>query len=236
MNKTYAVSDIHGMYNLWKKIKNYIDETDTIYFLGDAADRGPDGLKIIAELLADKRVSYLKGNHEDMLVKIGSSLLEGRTDYIGLWYQNGGETTATALLAQPEKDAWEYIYQLNKLPEVVEYINKNGKKIILSHAGCPITELEKYNRWKRGIDYLWDRDHLAWDYPDEMRDEMPIIIHGHTPVSVLPHYGIFPNHYAQIYKYCAGHKIDIDLGCPTTRRTALLDLDTLEPIYFEEEK
>ena len=25
MNKVYAVSDIHGMYGLWEKIKNYID-------------------------------------------------------------------------------------------------------------------------------------------------------------------------------------------------------------------
>ena len=33
MNKVYACSDLHGMYNLWKQIKEYCDETDTIYYL-----------------------------------------------------------------------------------------------------------------------------------------------------------------------------------------------------------
>lgn len=39
----------------------------------------------------------------------------------------------------------------------------------------------------------------------------------------------------EIIKYCDGHKIDIDLGSVNSKRTALLDLDTLEPIYFDED-
>jgi hypothetical protein len=38
----------------------------------------------------------------------------------------------------------------------------------------------------------------------------------------------------EIYKYCNGHKINIDLGSFSTHRTCLLNLDTFEPIYFEE--
>lgn len=34
MNKTYAITDLHGMWNLWEQISEYCDETDTIYFLG----------------------------------------------------------------------------------------------------------------------------------------------------------------------------------------------------------
>jgi serine/threonine protein phosphatase 1 len=67
MYKTYAFSDVHGIYDLWAQIRDYCDETDTIYFLGDACDRGEDGIRIIIELLQDKRVKYIKGNHEDML-------------------------------------------------------------------------------------------------------------------------------------------------------------------------
>ena len=40
----------------------------------------------------------------------------------------------------------------------------------------------------------------------------------------------------EIVTYCDGHKIDIDLGCFATKKIALLDLDTLEPIYFEEKE
>ena len=67
MNKTYAVSDIHGMKPLWDQIMKYLDSNDTLYCLGDCADRGNNGWKIIKDALADKRVIYLKGNHEDML-------------------------------------------------------------------------------------------------------------------------------------------------------------------------
>ena len=40
MNKIYCITDLHGQYQLLEKIKSYIDATDTLYFLGDAIDRG----------------------------------------------------------------------------------------------------------------------------------------------------------------------------------------------------
>ena len=35
-------------------------------------------------------------------------------------------------------------------------------------------------------------------------------------------------------EYCHQHKIDLDLATFVSKRIALLDLDTLEPIYFVE--
>ena len=67
MGTTYCFTDLHGMYNLWAQIRDYCKPDDTLIFLGDACDRGNDGLKIIYELLKDPRVIYLKGNHEDIL-------------------------------------------------------------------------------------------------------------------------------------------------------------------------
>ena len=64
MNKHYCFTDIHGNYNLWCQIKNFCDETDKLIFLGDAIDRGDAGLQIVQEMLKDKRITYLKGNHE----------------------------------------------------------------------------------------------------------------------------------------------------------------------------
>ena len=42
----------------------------------------------------------------------------------------------------------------------------------------------------------------------------------------------------EVYKYCNGHKIDIDVSTWRTNKVALLNLDTLEPIYLtcEEKK
>lgn len=41
MGRTFACADLHGQYNLYKQIKNFLKEDDKVYFLGDATDRGP---------------------------------------------------------------------------------------------------------------------------------------------------------------------------------------------------
>ena len=64
MNKTYAVSDIHGMKPLWDQIMKYLDPNDTLYCLGDCADRGNDGWEIIKDAIADKRVINPRWYHE----------------------------------------------------------------------------------------------------------------------------------------------------------------------------
>ena len=40
----------------------------------------------------------------------------------------------------------------------------------------------------------------------------------------------------EIRIYCDGYKIDIDTGCFVSKQIALLDLDTLEPVYFRLEE
>ena len=66
--KTFVYTDLHGNYNLFKQIQNYLGENDRAICLGDNCDRGPDGIKIIQETLKDNRIIYLQGNHEAMLV------------------------------------------------------------------------------------------------------------------------------------------------------------------------
>ena len=66
--KTFVYTDLHGNYNLFKQIQNYLGKNDRAICLGDNCDRGPDGIKIIQETLKDNRIIYLQGNHEAMLV------------------------------------------------------------------------------------------------------------------------------------------------------------------------
>lgn len=229
MNKTYAFTDIHGRYELWKQIKEYCDETDTLYFLGDACDRGDHGLRIIRELLADKRVIYLKGNHEDFLGDIGADIACGHYVTSHVWRMNGGFSTMQDFEKCPiEKQEW-YVRKMTHLPVTATYINKKGKKILLSHAGyTPSLEptVEK--------DYYWDRDHIFspwWPKEDYYKDMY--IVHGHTPVDNLKymlrgvcHQYKSKNLYSPVY-YCGGHKIDLDLASFETGKAVLFDLDTL---------
>lgn len=234
MNKHYACSDLHGMWELWEQISVYCDETDVIYFLGDALDRGSHGIRLMKDLLLDKRVKYIMGNHEDMLIKAFY------TKDFSLVKANGGEDTIKDFYKLPKKERNYIITELEKLPKEIEYYNFNSIRIVLNHSGYnsenPHSNTMLYDP------YFWDREHIYFDWKG---DNNTIIIHGHTPTPYLTRAlntieGITGYHYEEpetieevaVVRYCGNHKIDIDLGSFYTKRAALLDLDTLETKYF----
>ena len=238
MNKTYACSDLHGMYNLWKQISEYCDDTDTIYFLGDAADRGPDGVKLIIELLRDPRVKYLKGNHEDLFVTYVPYLLEGNYTYYTEWVMNGGDATWKDLSKFSEEYALYLCRELDKLPLSATYVNKKGQEIFLSHAGTDLNLTEEEYRLKgEGHKYLiWDRKHIYAPHPEDEKFKNVYQVHGHTPTPSLEEKLLIPFYERpqklEVKSYCGGRKIDIDLGCFVTAKTVLIDLDDLENVKY----
>lgn len=236
MGKVYACSDLHGMYELWKQIENHLQEDDKLIFLGDAADRGSDGIQIMAELLADPRATYLKGNHEDMMVRVCSEYLEGISYNVPLWMQNGGNQTLEDFLKFPEHYQLLLLSKLAALPLVAMYENKNGQKIHLSHAGGKMRDIVL--EVDEDLDFLWDRFHFFeyFEPNSPSCDENLYIVHGHTPTQILNKKigGTYSDN--EIRVYCDGHKIDIDTGCFASKQIALLNLDTLEPVYFRLEE
>lgn len=241
MNKTYAFSDIHGIYDLWAQIRDYCDETDTIYFLGDACDRGPDGLKIMNELLKDKRVIYLKGNHEDMLTICVPEFIEGHFDNMFWWASNGGGLTWETLSKYSEDSQLYYVRKLNSLPDHAWYESPKGHKVFLTHAGTDLKYTEReLVMMGRKDPYIWDRKHFFAPHPADMPDVYQV--HGHTPVQILrEEYRFFEPQtktkvITEVFQYCDGHKFDIDMCSFASGRTALIDLDTFEVIYFDTTK
>lgn len=91
---TYVVGDIHGMLDKLERLLDRIpfdEEMDTLAFVGDYIDRGPDSRKVVDFLLdlMDRGVKLvcLKGNHEQMLL----DFLGGHDEHFYLF--NGGDTT-----------------------------------------------------------------------------------------------------------------------------------------------
>jgi serine/threonine protein phosphatase 1 len=75
---TVAVGDIHGniraLDDLLARIEQVIESEDTVVFLGDYIDRGPDAKRCIDRILAFRAdvsatVVTLMGNHEDWLLR-----------------------------------------------------------------------------------------------------------------------------------------------------------------------
>ena len=235
----YACSDLHGYLDLYKQIKNFLRPEDTVFFLGDAGDRGPQPWETIKAICKDSQFVYLKGNHEDMLVEAAEEFLEYNCLSFNhaLLTQNGGCETFNQWQMEDFKNEW--IISLKNLPLRAEYTNKDGVHYIMTHAGFTPHKRET----PTPEDLLWDRDHIydRWiDCP-----ERTVILHGHTPITSLYKrlnyvYKLknnteedMPFEEGSVYVYCGGYKICIDNGVYRTGKTVLFNLDTYEAITFK---
>ena len=203
----YICTDLHGQYKLWEQIKETLNENDTLYFLGDAVDRGYDGIKIMTEMLADPRVIYFRGNHEQMMYdsvigiyKDYEKIIKGDEDipFPGKsWYLfNGGDETTEYL--------WRNYYTIEEIEKLREMIEKmplhmevqaGDKTIYLSHSGYEPFIMDKdwimpfEKRSTTQMRYIWDRDHIHMGWKKQNISKFPhfdfdnsYVIHGHTPV------------------------------------------------------
>ena len=218
MNK-YAISDLHGRYDLYEKVCAYLKPDDIVYFLGDACDRGPDGWKLLKAIYNNPQWNYLMGNHEHMLMEAMKEYLNIENFYydnpLELYLYNGGLETLSGWINEGCPNYW--IGKLNALPLIEVLDTEEDERIILTHSGYM-----PYTMEENDIEtYLWNRSHMNLNRWPNFGKNL-ILIHGHTPVKG-----------PDILVYADGHKYDIDLASYKTGRTCLLNLDTLLPVYFE---
>jgi serine/threonine protein phosphatase 1 len=190
MPKKWVIADVHGCF---KTLKVLMEEkicpgpSDTLYFLGDYIDRGPQSKEVIDYIRALQRSSMnviaLMGNHEESMIQ---SILEARSQqkkWLGLfkksgftrnaWYNFGGETTMNSFgLTDPALIPDEYFEWLNGLHNyAIE------EKYLLSHAGFNFTIPNIFD----------DTDAMRWirDFTVDMKKTNgKKVIHGHVPVQL----------------------------------------------------
>ena len=193
MSKTFVIGDIHGCHRALVELLARISpdpDSDTVVFLGDYIDRGPDSKGVIAEVIGIRQrvrhVITLMGNHEEMFLRF----LAGKEQ--GFFLSMGGcETLASygikppydraALATIPADHLWFYANLLTCWED---------ERAIYVHAGLqPGVHLSQQPReW-----LLWARDnYLAQGY-----DFGKPVVSGHTPCLVPLH---------------DSHKIVIDTG------------------------
>ena len=228
---TYVCSDLHGNWELWAEIKKFLKPDDTLYYLGDATDRGPDGWSILKEMLNDTRIIYIAGNHDIML----ADRIRDPYDYeaASLHHSNGGNPTWIEAENDPAaKDIMRKIYQL---PKYATYKNTDGLNIFMSHSGCTNIEDDEELIWDRS-EYITSKNYTDYD----------VVIHGHT---TIPHLiddlqEVFSFYFQESERpvvekweggayWYYGWRCDIDCCTIVTRQTVLLNLDTFDEEIFE---
>ncbi len=235
---TYVISDLHGCYDKYKAMLKMLGfgPEDSLYFLGDAIDRGPSGFKILLDMVSRPNVFGILGNHEAMAIDALPGLMrflregedtlsEEELDAIDLWFHNGGEISLAGFLDLSEdqrKRVWDY---MNALPLYRE-AEVGGRRFVLVHGGLgnfsPDKELRDYKRGE-----------LTWCRPEPDTAYFPdkLVVVGHTPTQLLYDKAGCLTKAAKFYR--TDSFIDIDCGCVFRGgRLGCLCLDTMEEIYI----
>lgn len=234
----WVTTDLHGNYDLWEQIKNFLKEDDTLIFLGDAIDRGSRGFEIFIEMLEHPQVVYLRGNHEEMMYEAFHELGPSRGEVLQHWTKkgNGGQNTLNNIkqLKLDFETKMEYINTITKLSCYAEYENEKGIKFILCHAGYTPGEFyEKKDDWQKEQYMLWSRDHWKVPWPKDPEFDNVVIVHGHTPILLMKQLDGAPqgDGYSPFW-YENNHKLNLDAATAKTGIAFLFNLDTLDWEYF----
>ena len=190
--RTFAIGDIHGdlvhLLALWDHLPAP-DAGDTLVFLGDYVDRGPDSagvvrwIREVLPLLTEARIVCLRGNHEDAWLRV---IDQGWPEFV-LPKGNGCRVCMTSF-GVPETDTaalldgafWplEVVAWMRELPAWYE-----DEHAIYVHAGLPM----KDGRWVHPSEaepasaLFWTRAPAFFKTYDGKQ-----IVVGHTPTDLLP--------------------------------------------------
>lgn len=205
--RIYAIGDIHGYRAELERAHRLIgedrartgDDAAEVVHIGDLCDRGPDTKGVIDFLLdglgRGEPWVVLKGNHDRLMEyfledqpRLDPHMLVGWT-----WFHagvGGLETLESYGVAMGKKERLFSFHAraraavpeshrafLQSLPTSYE-----TEKLLFVHAGIrpgiPLAEQDE-------TDLLWIRQ----EFHDDPRDHGKLVIHGHTPVKTVTHFG-----------------------------------------------
>lgn len=178
MGKIFAIGDIHGCLLHLDKMMAKLDidaQNDTLVFIGDYIDRGPDS-KGVVDVVLDirkriKNVVCLTGNHEQMFLNY---YREGRDEE--LFLHNGGLNTLISygLVGTGKKHPTIPDNHMEFFTTLQPYYGMDD--YIFVHAGMrPGIPLDR----QAPDDLLW----IRYEFINSPYDFGKIVVFGHTPLS-----------------------------------------------------
>lgn len=186
-NKYFVVGDVHGQITMLEKLLEYWKpEEEQLLFLGDLADRGENSkatLELAYELVQNQGAIVIKGNHDEML----ELFLQNPSEYVNLYYMNGGGSTVNSLLGKDMKKGSfeESAKEIQKqYPWLLPFLKSLPLKhewedYLFVHAGV---DLQKENwRDSSNRDFVWIRE----GFYDQPNTSGKTILFGHTVTATL---------------------------------------------------
>ncbi len=177
MSRLYAVGDIHGCLGHLQKLMEEVplSQEDTVVFIGDYIDRGPDSRGVVDYVLEFRRrharTVCLMGNHEDMLL----DFLEKRGEYEpGVFLYNGGGATLASYGISPYHTSPSLPPEHIQFFRTLKLTHEEGGFFFVHGGLVPEVPLEKQEKH----DLLWIRDEFfRWQHKLGLT-----VVFGHTPM------------------------------------------------------
>ena len=222
--RTIAVGDIHGDRTQLERLLERLpalEAGDTLLFIGDYIDRGPDSRGVVEVLRGlpartPAQLVFLKGNHEDSWLRV---IDKGFPEFV-LPPGNGCWTCARSFLgmpedAQPTPDGMRKMFEGSFFPaDVVEWMRAlsdywEDEHAIYVHAGLP----EKDGRFLHPSE-VEDKEVLFWLRSAKFFRgyQGKRVICGHTATEDLPDISLYtPDDPADLWY--THHVVAIDTKC-----------------------
>ena len=191
---TYVMSDLHGRYELYRKMLESIDfsEEDELYVLGDVVDRGPEPIKLLADMSMRPNVYPILGNHDYtaacFLRLLSAEITEENAEThlkaeelsaLAGWLCDGGDTTLEGfrrLTVSEREGILEYLEEFAPYEE----LTVGGRRFVLVHGGLPDFDparpLRDYDPRALVVEHT---DYTRRYYPDRY------LVTGHVPTGLI---------------------------------------------------
>ncbi len=175
-----AIGDIHGCLDPLQRLIHTLNpkRTDTLIFLGDYVDRGPNSKGVIDYLIELKKTHacvFLLGNHEVLMLDYLAGLLT-----INDWERNGGVATLDSYMDGGSVHIPES--HLDFLKTCLPYYDTPDYFFV--HGGVkPFRTIEENLCKMTNLELVWERSHLD-DFVLNTQDYKweKTVVCGHTPI------------------------------------------------------
>ena len=220
--KTFVIGDIHGRCGQLHSLLDMLprESSDTLVFIGDLIDRGPDAPGCVERVMTMCRSDpdntvCLRGNHEQMLLDFID-----RKHTIWVEATGGGEQTFIQYTGKPwhlrtNDDFWLASAAIAAAipPEQIDFFRQTplyheDDYAIYVHAGL---EDGKHPRDSSSQSLLWTRNQ---DFYTNYRGK-PCVF-GHTPTAYLPLRGRLGRHGLYLCNSAIGIDTGYDVNSPLT--------------------
>ena len=188
--RLYAIGDIHGyaghLLDLHARLLDdgMDPDRDTVVFLGDYIDRGPESRRVVeivrAYLRAHPHWIALAGNHEDMLLYLLQHGVDDPGEFDLWWHQGGRETFLSyggtlgdhrghprSLISVIDADHRDWLASRPTMYETARHVFVHGGLV----PGRSASQTDPHHR-------IWIRE----PFLSSTYDWGKIVVHGHTPV------------------------------------------------------